>query len=1091
VASRASGTKQVKDRLEIVRGEAAANGLPTENIRVYDCERLANWVNQFPAVAARLTGLPEGLLKIEDWEHQEQFTGKYFASAELSKQIESVRSGFEFVSGAIRHLHVVGPPGVGKTRLALEIGRAQKLGPLLVYFDSFRPRILDLLAQVRASPGTWLLAVVDETSSDAIRQLHEQVRVADGRLRLITIGSAHPADSAGIALLKLRPLAHHEMGLVVSDYAPHLPREHADFAIRFADGYVKLARLVCDSLARQPDLQALQLLQQAGDMTRLLDRLLGDLSVKDRRCLQVLALLRQVGWSDDRENEGQTVAEHLGLDWIDVKQTVHGIHKKAGIAPVAGRLRYISPRPLALYLALEALEIHGDKLRGLPAKLPNDAAREAFYSRLSELADFPAARRQCREELDHFFSLRDLQDAYSARIWSYLALTDPAHAAGQIRKIIEGASREEKLAFGKGRRDVVWSLVKLAWRRSSFWDAMIALAELAVAENEEIANNATGEFGERFQIVLGGTAVPYLERLGILDELLKHSDLAYHRLVIYALGMVGRFHETRMLGGEDHGVQTVEEEWHPATPAEETEAREEALRRLTALARGGDAALENELVDATRHLIGPLLHARYVSRLHELLFSLVQRFPAHREVFRAEVADVIEALAPANGESSHPEYASLCQLYSALVDTSLKGRLQQHVGRLQWKEVDNSTELARLVGEFLATPAHFSQHFGWLTSGQAGSGWAFGQILGEQDIGGILQSIVLSRDGRGPDLQIVSAYLVGQSRHHAPGWLDVWLDSQRAGEDPDDALVLDATWRTGASDRGAQRLLDIIRAERLPHEAYRRLGYGRWPLELSVGSFINLVTVLLERTPLRPLVLQMLASRLHYRPEDRGQLMAVAAEVVADPKLIRDERGHCWAEIAILLIPTMARSIARTLFAAHRLGDSWFLRHSPGSAILAQCVTHDPEGTWHELRSILENADDTALFAIGFPHGIVDQLPRAAVLEWASHEVPSRPCLIARITTADYSRDDSLASQLANNYANDADVSSALFAECMSGMHMGSSADHWARKAFSLQQTASKTQLPGLRRWATQAAASFMEMAERDRVREAEKELLL
>src|SRR5262249_31069665 len=155
-----------------------------------------------------------------------------------------------------------------------------------------------------------------------------------------------------------------------------------------------------------------------------------------------------------------------------------------------------------------------------------------------------------------FFSLADLKDNFRARVWSRLSLTDPPSAAAQIRRILQREPLEERLAFGEGRREVVWALVKLAWPRASFRDAMLALAELAVAENENFANNSTGEFAARFQVVLGGTAVPYLQRLPVLDELLKRTDFAYHRLAARALGIVCQLQEWRTGGGEDHGVRT-------------------------------------------------------------------------------------------------------------------------------------------------------------------------------------------------------------------------------------------------------------------------------------------------------------------------------------------------------------------------------------------------------------------------------------------------------------------------------------------------------------------------------------------------------
>jgi hypothetical protein len=52
-----------------------------------------------------------------------------------------------------------------------------------------------------------------------------------------------------------------------------------------------------------------------------------------------------------------------------------------------------------------------------------------------------------------------------------------------------------------------------------------------------------------------------------------------------------------------------------------------------------------------------------------------------------------------------------------------------------------------------------------------------------------------------------------------------------------------------------------------------------------VDAFENMVSVLSQQD-LRPLGLQMLATRLHHRTEDIAQLTAVASQLVADPQLV-------------------------------------------------------------------------------------------------------------------------------------------------------------------------------------------------------------
>ena len=218
------------------------------------------------------------------------------------------------------------------------------------------------------------------------------------------------------------------------------------------------------------------------------------------RC-DVVAPLTRIGWNGDLEQEGQAVAQLLKMDWLKVKNDVHRLHDRLGIAPPGGRDPLHLPGPLALYLALEAIEIYGERLREIPAILPTEAARDAFYQRLGELAGFPQPTLVPGGTKPFFFlSLLCIEIRPVAGLIRS-GRSGPS-GSGNSSRPLEAASLEERLQFVEGRREVVWKLVQLAWPQESFEDAMFALAELAVAENESWTNNSTGEFCDRFQVYL-------------------------------------------------------------------------------------------------------------------------------------------------------------------------------------------------------------------------------------------------------------------------------------------------------------------------------------------------------------------------------------------------------------------------------------------------------------------------------------------------------------------------------------------------------------------------------------------------------------
>lgn len=162
-----------------------------------------------------------------------------------------------------------------------------------------------------------------------------------------------------------------------------------------------LARLAADAVVQNPSMDVRGLLGRE-EVHGFLDRMLDH---SDRSALYVVAVLTSVGWTDEKQVEGQLVANHLGQNWNSVPAQVENFHKRFGIAPRGGRYRYISPTPLGIYLALEAWEIYPDRLKSLPTVLPSEDALDAYYQRLQSIASNPQAPEFAREQLAFFFEL--------------------------------------------------------------------------------------------------------------------------------------------------------------------------------------------------------------------------------------------------------------------------------------------------------------------------------------------------------------------------------------------------------------------------------------------------------------------------------------------------------------------------------------------------------------------------------------------------------------------------------------------------------------------------------------------------------------
>lgn len=246
-----NGTRGERKRLNTLTTEAEAAGIPTDRIAVIGSERLAEWCNQHPAIAARWANRPDGLWSLSDWQDQEH-QAPWQAMEPMLSSLESYRLALDPVIPAVKpclHLHVHGPPGAGKTRLALEFCSNSPWADFVVYVQRARAsNVLSLLNQAANEKGVRFVVVADDTPADLLKPLREVLGLSEGRVRLITLGTSHSPDPRQIHDLQLTGLREESLRRLVACWYPAMEIEHVRKAVSFAAGNPRLARLAADAL---------------------------------------------------------------------------------------------------------------------------------------------------------------------------------------------------------------------------------------------------------------------------------------------------------------------------------------------------------------------------------------------------------------------------------------------------------------------------------------------------------------------------------------------------------------------------------------------------------------------------------------------------------------------------------------------------------------------------------------------------------------------------------------------------------------------------------------------------------------------------
>lgn len=1084
----------------------------------FTAHSLAQVLQAHPAIVMRHFGVEANLLTLDQWSAIPALTNPYVVDDALVGQMEALRTIVTVGPGPVR---LVGAPGDGKTRLVLESLRTSPVAHSVVYSSQREHVTANLVGYLRSTPDVECTLVVDEVDEAGADDLGRLFASMPPGVRLLTIGQdAGPPQFGTLRVEGLREdLLVEAIQAIAQGLDPTVAREIA----RACQHSPKLAVLIARRIAEQPELAVPHRLLADGNVQRTLDRYLGiDPADPSWEVLSCFALLQRVGWTDEAGLESEILFRAVGLSPKSARHAVEEVHRRTGVAPRAGRFRYISPAILGDHLAARQLAAWPGTEVGAFLQTLTPAMARSFGLRVRRMAEVLENRKVLGEIVfgagGPFRTLDDLISTGFASLVPVLAPVFPEETLGCLRRLVDRTSDEELRADVAVRRMLVDTVTDLLWRKDTFEEAAGVLLRLAANENETWGNNATGIWTETFQVQLGRTEAGPKVRLRVLREAARSDNPIERQLVAKALGQACGVGDITRTGRPPADVSGMPNEaWHPKTYNEWFEVLRASydllgtllsdpqpavcLAAARALRTGSEAAVRFPVTEAWIAAAGNALGSEYEVR-SELLAGAQDVLERHSEDLDLDAEEKAED--ELNGDNLEARNAvrerlSLLSLFAReLRGDDLGTRLRWAIEReyrfgrgvdyeSEMRERDES--LRRLMEEAVLEPARLIAEWDWLASQSQGSGrWA--HALGWTDRNRILADFVLSRaglDSSGP--RWLAEYETGYAQAVDDiGWVDLRLTSlvnQGVAGD----VILPLLHRAGASPARVELAIRLFAEQRLGGAALSAFVYTDWTrLDASaVERLVRASTSSSAPTAVTAAVL-FLATTLRRKTPWSDSLRLLAADLIRSSPVLgaRGRGADDWALVALEVAGLDPSGVAEAVL--RQLSDSSVNEEEDLLAVLRNVWEQGDKRTllWEHLGPAITRPDAAGwtlrnrLERFGFP----DVAP-AVLRSWIDEDAETRALAVAELAGAPDTNASDLQAMLLEFY-DEHGVGGVLFGHLISGVHWGSHSN-WLSGRRAMIEPLLTDARPAVSAWAEESVEALDGKIARERKREEEE----
>jgi hypothetical protein len=1044
---------------------------------------LARLLLEFPPLVAKFFGWDLPLAEFTEWESRRSLRNPYQTDATIDAQRAELATAISHPGSRAR---VVGPAGSGKTRLVLESLRRSPLASNVLYASSPADLPEGLIAHVRRTSDIECTFVVDEVDDVTASRLLDKFSGMPSGVRLVLIG----LDASGLSrpdTFQIEGLDEALLVAMITSIATGLSEDVARAIARDCARSPKLAVVIATRLRADPSLASPPRFLADGEIRLVLDHYLRiDHADPGWRAVATLALLMRVGWDGAAEAESKVLFQAVGLDDSTARHAIDLLHERLGIAPLAGRYRYVSPEILADHLATQLLRSWTrERIRTLfnamtPAMADSFARRARRLSAV--LTNSAAVEEVILGDQGPFQTLNDLEIGASA-IVRRLAGAFPEATLRLLQTIVSDSSMDALRAARNSRRDLVGALEELLWSRDTFARAANLLLKLAVAENETWANNATGIWIETFQMVLGRTEADGEERAAFLSDVAKSTDPKERELAARALQKAFRVRDIIRMGMPPSDVQAPSREWRPRDAEQWAEILCKYLGILAPLFNDSNPAVRV----AAGHAFADCAMAAIdlSTQLAETWASIAFTIKDAEYAVREPVIRQLDRLAHRKDSRTSSETAQ--KRRSIVLSTSPIVRGQDFASRFrhalsevflpQEYRSDDDTVVTALVDDGLAQPAMLQEELTTLLdSDHWNDASRILEMLGSRDKERQMEPWLRSQ---AEHTSAAAMWLAAYDLGHATLADDPEFLDRRAHQLLDSGLnaarLFDYLLRIGATPQRARLATDLIQSGSLSASNIRYLAYGDWPTQLSRNDVDILLTsalttnegaesalIFLSRfvtsanvadSLLQATALTVLVSSARSGATERvqfewarlaSQYVKSAPEVIADSVL---------RIMAATISSHLDDELARLLRSAWDHGDKRSLFHN----VFASFLVSDDAITSLQMRRVL----------VHFP---LADIGTEALIEWIAEEPGRRAPAIAAVVGPPEEPSDLHAELLAR--FGDCGVGGQFAAAYLSGTFWGPESDWMRVKLDGARKIAEDSREP-IRRWATALAADI------------------